>query len=122
MTIEVERELRASSGPASVVPLKAASAKPPKSSQMTSGDSGLFLALDVARFMPLEDFHTRMEGFVGILKGSAPDGDVLLPGEVRWETLRRSRREGNRVHADRIAEIDVLARPHGLVGPWDVPA
>ena len=52
-----------------------------------SGDNGHFvLALDIARFMPLESYHARFDGLVAMLKASG--GHVLLPGEVRWENWR----------------------------------
>ncbi len=52
-----------------------------------NGDNGHFLmALDIARFMPLVDYHARFEGLVAMLKASG--GHVLLPGEVRWEHYR----------------------------------
>lgn len=58
-----------------------------------NGDNGHFLlALDVSRFMPMEDYFTRFEALVAMVKSS---GDaVLLPGEIRWENLRMSKARG----------------------------
>ena len=52
-----------------------------------NGENGHFmLALDIARFMPIADYHARFESLVAMLKASG--GHVLLPGEVRWENWR----------------------------------
>ena len=50
------------------------------------GNGHFMLALDISRFMPLDDYHARFEGLVAMLKASG--GHVLLPGEVRWENWR----------------------------------
>lgn len=62
-----------------------------------SGDNGHFvLALDISRFIAIEDYHARFEGLVAALKTSG--GTVLLPGEVRWEKWRDSRDRGVEVN------------------------
>ena len=58
-----------------------------------NGDNGHFLmALDIARFMPIDDYHARFEGLVAMLKASGDN--VLLPGEVRWEHFRDAQANG----------------------------
>jgi len=57
------------------------------------GDNGHFLmALDIARFMPLENYHARFDGLVAMLKASGEN--VLLPGEVRWDHYRDAQVNG----------------------------
>lgn len=56
--------------------------------------SQFFLALDVARFMPLEAFSDRVRRLVEMMKSSAPATgfeEVLVAGEPEWrkEALRR---------------------------------
>lgn len=49
--------------------------------------SQTFLAIDIARFMPVEEFTARMEKLVGIMKSTpaAPGYDeVLVAGEPEW--------------------------------------
>ncbi|MCB1380069.1 MAG: Ldh family oxidoreductase [Alphaproteobacteria bacterium] len=54
-----------------------------------NGDNGHFLlAVDVARFMPMDEYHARFETLVAMLKTSG-DG-ILLPGEHRWAARRDS--------------------------------
>ena len=62
-----------------------------------SGDNGHFvLALDISRFIAIDDYHARFEGLAAALKASG--GNVLLPGEVRWEKWRDSRDRGVEVN------------------------
>ena len=49
--------------------------------------SQTFLAIDIARFMPVEEFTARMEKLVGIMKSTpaAPGyAEVLVAGEPEW--------------------------------------
>lgn len=56
-----------------------------------------FLAIDPARFMPLEEFVARMQRFRDIIHNTAPaEGfeDVMLPGEPEWRSEQKRLREG----------------------------
>ena len=49
--------------------------------------SHFFLALDIARFMPVEQFVERLQSLVGIVKNTAPAKgyeEVLVAGEPEW--------------------------------------
>jgi LDH2 family malate/lactate/ureidoglycolate dehydrogenase len=49
--------------------------------------SQTFIAIDIARFLPVEEFTARMEKLVGIIKSTpaAPGHDeVLVAGEPEW--------------------------------------
>ena len=51
--------------------------------------SQMFLGVDVARFMPLDDFVARMNHLVGALKSTPPAPgyeEVLVAGEPEWRT------------------------------------
>jgi LDH2 family malate/lactate/ureidoglycolate dehydrogenase len=52
-------------------------------------NSQMFLAIDVARFMPLEDFIERVEQLVKLMKSTptAPGYDeVMVAGDPEWRT------------------------------------
>ena len=69
-----------------------------------NGGNGHFvLALDIARFMPLAEYHARFDGLVAMLKASG--GHVLLPGEVRWENYRDAVANGVEVDDDNWAAL-----------------
>jgi LDH2 family malate/lactate/ureidoglycolate dehydrogenase len=51
--------------------------------------SQMFLAIDVARFMPIEEFTARVEQLVGLMKSTptAPGYDeVMVAGDPEWRT------------------------------------
>jgi LDH2 family malate/lactate/ureidoglycolate dehydrogenase len=59
--------------------------------------SQMFLAIDVARFMPLEEFEKRMRSLVDMVKSSrAAKGfdEVLVAGEPEWRVEEQRRRDG----------------------------
>ncbi len=71
------------------------------------GNGHFLLALDIARFMPLESYHARFEGLVAALKASG--GHVLLPGEVRWENRRDAEANGCEIDAAKWAALEALS-------------
>lgn len=59
--------------------------------------SHLFLAIDPARFMPMDEFTARMEWLRDTLKSSLPAAgffEVLVAGEPEWRTEAIRRRDG----------------------------
>ena len=59
--------------------------------------SQAFLAIDVARFLPLDEFRTRVEWLVENVKASLPAAgyeEVLVAGDPEWRSEERRRREG----------------------------
>jgi LDH2 family malate/lactate/ureidoglycolate dehydrogenase len=51
--------------------------------------SQTFIAVDVARIMPLEQFRARMDDFITMVKSSAPApgfDEVIVAGEPEWRT------------------------------------
>lgn len=82
----------------------------------------VFLAIDVARFLPLEQFYARMEKLVGQLKGSAPAvgfDEVLMAGEPerRAEEQRRSR--GITIPDGAWEELQKAAARLGVPSPFE---
>ncbi len=59
--------------------------------------SHMFMAIDVARFMPMDEFVARMEWLRDTLKSSAPAAgfeEVLVAGEPEWRAEQIRRRDG----------------------------
>jgi LDH2 family malate/lactate/ureidoglycolate dehydrogenase len=59
--------------------------------------SQFFLAVDVARFMPIDEFHRRMQSLVTMVKSSRPAkgyDEVLVAGEPEWRAEEIRRRDG----------------------------
>jgi LDH2 family malate/lactate/ureidoglycolate dehydrogenase len=63
----------------------------------TVRNSQMFLAVDIARFMPVEEFTARVEQLVHIMKSTpaAPGFDeVMVAGDPEWRTEAERRVKG----------------------------
>jgi LDH2 family malate/lactate/ureidoglycolate dehydrogenase len=59
--------------------------------------SHFFLAIDAARFLPLDEFEARMEKMRGLVKGSRPAAgfnEALIAGDPEWRFEEQRRRDG----------------------------
>ena len=59
--------------------------------------SQMFLAIDVARYMPVEEFTARMEYLVALVKSAPPApgyDEVLVAGDPEWRTETERLRNG----------------------------
>ncbi|WP_419898978.1 Ldh family oxidoreductase [Roseomonas sp. USHLN139] len=84
-----------------------------------SGAGQLMIALDIARFLPLEEFCARMQALVAELK-SVPRAEgveeIFHPGEIEARAEERQRREGILLPDDTRAALRVLAEALGQDG------
>ena len=89
-----------------------------------NGDNGhCFIAIDLARLLPMDSYYARLEELVGQVKAASPDGgEVRLPGESRWRIMAESAAHGVRLDAKMIAELQQLAEQHGVALPAPLPA
>lgn len=74
--------------------------------------SHFFMAIDVARFMPLADFKARMDAMIDALKvGRLTEGSdgVFLPGEIEYSNRLRHLQEGLPYPAPVIEQIERIA-------------
>jgi LDH2 family malate/lactate/ureidoglycolate dehydrogenase len=86
----------------------------------------LYLALDVARFLPLAEFEQRMTRLIDELK-SVPlaEGfeEILYPGELEARAEQRGLRDGLRLPDRTLADLAKLAEEFDLpFAPREVPA
>lgn len=59
--------------------------------------SQMFLAVDIARFLPVEEFAARVERLVGIMKSTPPAPgyeEVLVAGDPEWRSEAERQRDG----------------------------
>jgi uncharacterized oxidoreductase len=57
----------------------------------------MFLAIDVARFMPVAEFTARIEWLVAAVKSAPPAAgyaEVLVAGDPEWRTEAERQRHG----------------------------
>ncbi|MFO1080897.1 MAG: Ldh family oxidoreductase [Reyranellaceae bacterium] len=84
----------------------------PYEADKPSGAGQMMIALDIAAFMPLAEFHARMAALVAELKATplARDVDeIFYPGEPEARSEARQRRDGLLLPADTIADLARLA-------------
>ncbi len=87
----------------------------------SSGRNGhLFVAIDIARFMPLDTYYDRLETLLGIVTQSGKDGQspVLVPGEGRWDAYTRTARDGISLDRRAARSLETLADRYGIPVPW----
>ena len=66
-------------------------------------------------FMPLDQYFDRMEFLIDEVKAAAINsGDVMIPGETRWQVYEQSLAEGVQLDAATVKALDSLADQHQL--------
>ncbi|MCS7315528.1 MAG: Ldh family oxidoreductase [Bryobacterales bacterium] len=79
-----------------------------------------FMAIDVRRFLPLEQFYQRMEAWIRDVKSAAPAKgyhEVLVAGDPERRFEERRRREGIPIVAGHWEPLVRLARRYGVPLP-----
>lgn len=79
-----------------------------------------FLAVDVSRFMPMDEFVERMRKLRDILKNTAPApgyDEVLLAGEPEWRSVELRSREGIPIPAPTWEKLTALGSRLGVAPP-----
>ena len=79
-----------------------------------------FLAIDVARFMPVSEFRARITHLVELVKSAAPAagyGEVLVAGDPEWRTEAARTRDGIPLGAGTWDELAKVARKSGVPVP-----
>jgi LDH2 family malate/lactate/ureidoglycolate dehydrogenase len=82
--------------------------------------SQTFIAIDIARFMPVEEFTARMEKLVGIMKSTAvaPGYDeVLVAGDPEWRLEAERLRDGIPVAQGNWDNLVKAAQSVGVAAP-----
>lgn len=83
------------------------------------GNNGhLFLAINIARWMPLAQFVQRVEALAAGLTASTESGDVRMPGDERWDEYARSEREGILIEDHTLVRIEELALQLDVALDW----
>ncbi len=83
------------------------------------GNNGhLFMAIDISRWMPIEQFHARVEALAVSLTQPSGSQDVRLPGDERWAEISCSEREGILIEDQTFVPIEQLASDLGVALDW----
>jgi|DewCreStandDraft_5_1066085.scaffolds.fasta_scaffold16354_2 LDH2 family malate/lactate/ureidoglycolate dehydrogenase len=83
--------------------------------------SHMLMAIDIAWFMPVEEFKARMDDFVRMCKSAKlrPGFDeILVPGEIDYRREQEYRRDGAKLDAVVFDELAQLAQTLGIEFPF----
>jgi len=81
-----------------------------------------FIAIDIAWFMPVEEFKARMDAFIAEIKSSElrPGFDeILVPGEIDHRREQAYRRDGAMLDAQVFERLQDLAEALGIDFPFE---
>jgi LDH2 family malate/lactate/ureidoglycolate dehydrogenase len=79
-----------------------------------------YLALDVSRFLPLDEFAGRMQSLRDILKNTAPaigHNEVLVAGDPEWRAEDQRTKSGIPIEPEVWASLQETARKLGIEPP-----
>jgi LDH2 family malate/lactate/ureidoglycolate dehydrogenase len=83
--------------------------------------SHLFIALDIAWFMPVAEFKARMDDFIRQIKAAKKRPgvkEILVPGEIDYRREQEYRRDGAKLDAVVFDELAALAQKIGVDFPF----
>jgi LDH2 family malate/lactate/ureidoglycolate dehydrogenase len=75
-----------------------------------------FMAIDIERFMALDEFRKRMEWMVGVLKVSPTSNgeeEIIMPGQIEAKIARNRRRDGIPISDEVWDELQALGHRYG---------
>ncbi len=81
----------------------------------------LFIAIDIASMIPMNDFYSRMQMLIDFIKAAIkrPDvAEILIPGEMRWQRFAKQEAEGVMLEKGTVVILSDLARTSDLPTPW----
>ncbi|TAK20453.1 MAG: Ldh family oxidoreductase [Chloroflexota bacterium] len=80
------------------------------------GSGQFFMTIDVARYMPIDEFKARMDELIDQIQAcpTAPGVNrVYVPGEIEWDQYAQRRRDGLAVEESILASLDAAERELG---------
>jgi len=82
-----------------------------------TGHGAAFIAVNIASFMPIEQFKERMDQTIREIRASEKAGGaerIYLPGEMEWERRDKALAEGMDLPEDVVASLRGLAQDLNL--------
>ena len=96
------------------------SVKSTYSNFVENSDSGhCLIAIDVKKWMPMAEFYQRFEALIQLLKASSPEGEVLLPGEIRWRNYKDNLVTGISIPPTMTKTLVELSDRYAIQSPWE---
>ena len=80
-----------------------------------------FFVIDIARLLPLEEYHRRMKALIAQVKHSRLQmgvTEIMIPGEARWRSYKAQLREGILLDQKTIDSLKSIASELKVTTPW----
>lgn len=82
------------------------------------GNGHFMLAIDIARWLPLDEYFDRIDMLARMVTGGDGDTDARLPGDARWSELETSLERGVKVEDHSIRSVARIAKKLGVQVDW----
>jgi ureidoglycolate dehydrogenase (NAD+) len=81
-----------------------------------TGHGAAFMAIDISKFIPVEDFKARMDHLIAEIHSApkAESGELFAPGEIEFRRRAKALKEGIDLPADVVANLRGLAEDLGM--------
>ena len=90
--------------------------------QSANASNHFFLAIDVGKFISIDEFKKTVDSHVRLLRGIRPRKGVdrvYAPGEIEWLTKEKRLAEGIPFRSEELAVLEKMGRDHGVRPPWN---
>ncbi len=90
--------------------------------QSANASNHFFLAIDVSKFISIDEFKKTVDSHVRLLRGIRPRKGVdrvYAPGEIEWLTKEQRLAEGIPFRSEELAVLEKMGRDHGVRPPWN---
>lgn len=81
----------------------------------------LFLAIDISKIMPMEEYYSRISKLIKFVKESKlmkGFDEIHIPGETRWRNMEKQHKEGIQLDAKTVELLTNFASSIGVPTPW----
>ncbi len=92
-----------------------------KSLDRESNAGHLFMAIDIRKLMPLDEYFERIKKLIHIIKQvKTMEGfdEVLIPGETRWRNFEKQKKDGIELEGRTVQVVSQVANELGVSVPW----
>jgi LDH2 family malate/lactate/ureidoglycolate dehydrogenase len=92
----------------------------PYKADLKSGAGHFFVAVDIAKLLPLAEFNARMDRFIAEIKATPRAKgveEIFYPGEMEAASDAKLRTEGIELPGDTLSDLERIARELGLHFP-----
>ena len=87
--------------------------------EQSGGNGHFFIAIDISRFLDMDSFYDRIEELFSLVKNTAVDGgEVMIPGETRWEMFENNMENGVPLDEATVKALQGLSDKYKIPTPF----